>query len=167
MTDLAEVRKRLRARLAADNLSLHDGSGAALNIQSSSVAADILALLDATDPDEGLDGLYGIEGPESCVTFPATEPKPLPAGMEERIEALNQVLSLNGIDLDWKDSVRITGELARAFAPELFDGRGWIAPWEATKAMAREVINGSDLRGPYGNWADMRDAYLKEQEKKP
>lgn len=50
---------------------------------------------------------------------------------------------------------------AKAFAPELFDGSAWIAPWEATEAMLHVAGEGWLHRGASEDWALMRDVHLK------
>lgn len=52
----------------------------------------------------------------------------------------------------------------RGAFPELFDGTGWIAPWDATDAMHGAFHRACDENGqvlmPHG-WRVLRDAHLK------
>lgn len=84
------------------------------------------------------------------------EPVPRPMTMEERVEAAANALDVFSVPGPPITTRELTREILHAFAPELFNGTGWIAPMEATEEML------AVLRPWTTSWTAARQAYLKE-----
>lgn len=95
-----------------------------------------------------------------------------PAELAERIQLVANVLPANS-GMPRSDEVELAGWILRAAFPELFDGTGWLAPWNATAWMEdagvwERVVENDDGTVSVKNspddieaiYAAMRDVYL-------
>lgn len=91
--------------------------------------------------------------------------------LDERVEAAARAMAWPHADLEdlshaKAEFYRIKArQVIKAALPELFDGTGWIAPWEASDDMVRaclpESLGEIIERGFEEDFAFMRDAHLK------